>query len=59
MKRRKRTEKIALQDLAPVTERILAKMGAEGAEIRRRLQLFYRKRAGAGEAFSNKPPPKP
>lgn len=54
MKRNKRTEKVCHQDLSPLTERILAKMGSEGAVIRRRLEIFYQDRvdmddAGGGE----------
>jgi len=41
MKRNKRTEKILLPGLRPLTERILTKMGTQGAEIRQRLQVFY------------------
>jgi hypothetical protein len=44
MKRNKRTEKVCHQDLAPLTERISIKMGSEGAEIRRRLEIFYQNR---------------
>ena len=49
MKRNKRTEKIGDQNLSPLTEKILAKMGVEGVAIRRRLQLFYQTRAAPGE----------
>lgn len=49
MKRNKRTEKISNQNLSPLTEKILAKMGSEGAAIRRRLQLFYQTRDESGE----------
>ena len=49
MKRSKRTDKIGDQDLSPLTEKILAKMGSEGAAIRRRLQVFYQTRAEPGE----------
>jgi len=44
MKRNKRTEKVWLPGLCPLTERILTKMGEPGAEIRQRLQLFYQTR---------------
>ncbi len=49
MKRNKRTEKICDPGLNPLTERILTKMGLEGAAIRRRLQIFYQTRAEMGE----------
>jgi hypothetical protein len=49
MKRNKRTEKICDQDLSPLTEKILAKMGLEGVTIRRRLQQFYQIRLEPGE----------
>jgi hypothetical protein len=45
MKRNKRTETMGHEDLAPLTEYILSRMGAEGAEIRKRLKKFYRRRA--------------
>jgi hypothetical protein len=45
MKRNKRTEIMAHEDLTPLTEHILAKMGKEGSAIRSRLKLFYRERA--------------
>lgn len=46
MKRNKCTKKVASQDPTPLTERILAKMGPEGAEIRRRLSHFFKERNG-------------
>jgi hypothetical protein len=46
MKRNKCTEKVATQELTPLTERILAKMGTEGTEIRRRLRHFIKERHG-------------
>ncbi len=49
MKRNKRTEKICDQNLSPLTEKVLAKMGSEGIAIRRRLQLFYQTRTEPGE----------
>ena len=49
MKRNKRTEKIGDQDMSPLTEKILAKMGSEGAAIRQRLQVFYQTRTEPGE----------
>ncbi|OGR24438.1 MAG: hypothetical protein A2139_08985 [Desulfobacca sp. RBG_16_60_12] len=45
MKRNKRTETMGHEDLTPLTEYILAQMGEEGAEIRKRLKKFYRRRA--------------
>ena len=45
MKRNKRTETMAHEDLAPLTEHILAQMGDEGAAIRGRLKNFYRRRS--------------
>jgi hypothetical protein len=44
MKRNKRTTVLAHEDLAPLTEHILAKMGKEGLAIRKRLKTFYRTR---------------
>ncbi len=44
MKRNKRTTVLAHEDLAPLTEHILAKMGKEGSAIRKRLKTFYRTR---------------
>jgi hypothetical protein len=44
MKRNKRTEIMAHDDLAPLTEQILTKMGQEGEKIRKRLKKFYRNR---------------
>ena len=41
MRRNKRKEKVLLPGLCPLTERILTKMGPQGAEIRQRLQVFY------------------
>jgi hypothetical protein len=41
MKRNKRTEKVYHTGVSPLTERILTKMGSEGAEIRQRLRTFY------------------
>ena len=49
-KRNKRTEIKAHEQLAALTERILSQMGEEGAVIRRRLQLFYRRRASRNHA---------
>jgi hypothetical protein len=45
MKRNKRTTILANEDLTPLTEHILNKMGKEGLAIRRRLKSFYRTRA--------------
>ena len=45
MKRNKKTVVLAHEDLTPLTEHILAKMGKEGALLRRRLKSFYRDRA--------------
>ena len=45
MKRNKRTETMGHQDLTPLTELILAQMGDEGAEIRKRLKNLYRRRS--------------
>ena len=45
MKRNKRTETRGHEDLTPLTEYILAQMGEEGAEIRKRLKKFYRRQA--------------
>jgi hypothetical protein len=48
MKRNKRTETVWLTGLCPLTERILTKMGSQGAEIRQRLQVFYQTRLELG-----------
>lgn len=56
MKRNKRTEKVCQQDLSPLTERILGRMGREGAEIRRRLRLFYQRRRQPGGPVGGEPP---
>lgn len=45
MKRNKRTTVLAHEDLTPLTEHILTKMGKEGHAIRKRLKNFYRARA--------------
>jgi hypothetical protein len=45
MKRNKRTTILANQDLTPLTEHILDKMGKEGLAIRKRLKSFYRTRS--------------
>jgi hypothetical protein len=45
MKRNKRTTVLAHEDLTPLTEHILTKMGKEGHAIRKRLKTFYRARA--------------
>jgi hypothetical protein len=45
MKRNKRTETMGHEDLTPLTEYILAQMGAEGADIRKRLKKLYRRRS--------------
>jgi len=48
MKRNKRTEIMAHEEIMPLTEHILAQMGTEGANIRKRLKIFYRRRAVKG-----------
>ncbi len=45
VKRNKKTVILAHEELTPLTEHILAKMGKEGTAIRRRLKSFYRERA--------------
>ncbi len=45
MKRNKRTEIRAHEEITPLTEHILTQMGSEGANIRNRLKIFYRLRA--------------
>ncbi len=58
MKRNKRTVVLAHDDLSPLTEHILAKMGREGTAIRRRLKNFYRERAlDRAEALESPPEP--
>ena len=58
MKRNKRTEVVANVRLAPLTDKILTKMGSEGSVIRQRLRRFYRERSisdGAGRAGEGAP----
>jgi len=45
MKRNKRTEIKGHEELTPLTDQILAEMGEDGKEIRKRLREFYRQRA--------------
>jgi hypothetical protein len=45
MKRNKRTETMGHEDLTPLTEYILAQLGDEGADIRKRLKNLYRRRS--------------
>jgi hypothetical protein len=45
VKRNKKTIILAHEELTPLTEHILAKMGKEGSLIRLRLKSFYRDRA--------------
>jgi hypothetical protein len=56
MKRNKRTGKACVQELTPLTERILARMGPEGAAIRRRLGRFYQERCDPEEPWRHEPP---
>jgi hypothetical protein len=49
MNRNKCTVVKAHAQLDALTERILAQLGEEGAAIRRRLQLFYRRRSTRGQ----------
>ena len=58
MKRNQRTETRGHEDLTPLTEQILAKMGDEGAEIRGRLKKFYRCRSVNNLPVSQEPPDK-
>jgi hypothetical protein len=51
MKRNKRTEIRGHVDLTPLTEQILDQMGKEGADIRKRLKTFYRKKARQNHPF--------
>jgi len=44
MHRNKHTETMSHDDLTPLTEYILAQMGAVGSDIRRRLKRLYRRR---------------
>ena len=55
MKRNKRTTILAHEDLTPLTEHILDKMGKEGLAIRKRLKSFYRTRALNGELTFEQP----
>jgi hypothetical protein len=57
MKRNQRTETRGHEDLTPLTEQILAKMGDEGTEIRGRLKNFYRCRVN-NLPLSQEPPDK-
>ena len=50
MKRNKRTEIMGHEELNPLTEQVLAQMGPEGADIRKRLKTFYRQRANKNPA---------
>ena len=50
MKRNKRTEIMGHEELNPLTEQILAQMGPAGADIRKRLKIFYRQRASKNPA---------
>jgi len=50
MRRNKRTVVRAHEELAPLTERILSRMGPEGTEVRARLQDFFQERARPGPA---------
>jgi hypothetical protein len=43
-KRNKRTDIMVHVELAPLTESILAQMGQEGANIRKKLKVFYSQR---------------
>jgi hypothetical protein len=45
MKRNKKTQVVAHEKLAPLTDDILKKMGPEGTVIRHRLRRFYRERS--------------
>jgi hypothetical protein len=56
MKRNKRTTKNCQGDLSPLTERILTRMGREGAKIRRRLQIYYQWRQEPEEEVDWDPP---
>ncbi len=55
MKRNKRTTILANEDLTPLTEHILDKMGKEGLAIRKRLKTFYRTRALSPEETFEQP----
>jgi hypothetical protein len=55
-KRNKRTEIMAHEDLSPLTEEILARMGQEGAVIRQRLKTFYRSRSRENHGPLAQPP---
>jgi hypothetical protein len=55
-KRNKRTEIMAHEDLSPLTEEILARMGQEGATIRQRLKTFYRSRSLENHGLPAKQP---
>lgn len=44
MKRNKRTVAMGHEELTPLTEHILAQMGDQGVDIRKRLKNLYRRR---------------
>jgi hypothetical protein len=55
MKRNKRTTILANEDLTPLTEHILGKMGKEGLAIRKRLKSFYRTRSLSSDETFEQP----
>ncbi len=44
MKRNRSNPKVSRPNLEPLTERILARMGPQGQELRQRLQSIYQRR---------------
>jgi hypothetical protein len=49
MPRNQETKIKGQEALCPLTERILAQMGPEGRDIRKRLQSYYKKRTRENE----------
>ncbi len=55
MPRNQETRVKAEELLSPLTERILAQMGREGFDIRKRLMLFYQRRRPPEQAQEDCP----
>jgi hypothetical protein len=51
MPRNQETKIKGEEALCPLTERILAQMGPEGRDIRKRLQSYYKKRTRENQAL--------
>ncbi len=59
MKRNRCLEKVSSNELDPLTNHILAKMGSKGAGIRRRLQHLIKERNAPRPVGSQEPSLKP